>query len=470
MGVAWWRSLYWRIGVSFVVLVLAVVLAQGLIVSRALERSSQGLRTPPNVIATDVAFGVSAALSRDDDARLETVVRDRASGWTDVHVVLHDGRVVSASSTPLSPGLLAAMREAIADTPVDRRSPPHVEGPVVTAPVQVDGQLRGLVVMPPPPRGMFSEAGRLLSLPGTLVLLAAAAFAAFVIFAPARRRLGDLERAANRIWRGDLQARASATGGDEIARVAQAFNRMGDEIAARDEALRRSDELRRQMLADVSHELKTPLTAMRGFIDTLQMPEVATDDARRTRYFETLSRETRRLERLVADLLDVARFESGAIELDVQVFDTARLFEHVARRHEQASRELGVALVVEVEPDADQVTGDPHRLEQALENFVANALRHTPSGGTVMLSARVEGSELRLAVADTGRGIPADHLAHVFERFYKADPSRAGAETGSGLGLSIVKAIARRHGGRVGVESRPGHTVFSLWLPAAPTS
>jgi two-component system sensor histidine kinase BaeS len=208
---------------------------------------------------------------------------------------------------------------------------------------------------------------------------------------------------------------------------------------------------------------------MRGFIDTLQMPEIAADEVRRARYFDTLSRETRRLERLVADLLDVARFESGAIELDEQVFDTARLFEHVVRRHEQAARDLGVTLIVDVAPDADQVTGDPHRLEQAIENFVANASRHTPAGGAVTLSAHSDGTGLRLGVVDTGRGIPAEHLTHVFERFYKADPSHARADTGRGLGLSIVKAIAERHGGRVGVESRPGHTVFSLWLPGSPS-
>ena len=121
---------------------------------------------------------------------------------------------------------------------------------------------------------------------------------------------------------GDLQARAPEEGGDEIALVARAFNRMGEQLAERDDALRQVDLLRRQMLADVSHELKTPLTAMRGFIETLQMPEIAGDEERRTRYFATLERETRRLERIVADLLDVARLENDVTDFEMRVFAT----------------------------------------------------------------------------------------------------------------------------------------------------
>ncbi len=131
-------------------------------------------------------------------------------------------------------------------------------------------------------------------------------------------------------WRAAISgARAPEEGGDEIARVAHSFNRMASELAARDEALRTADRLRRQMLADVSHELKTPLTSMRGYIETLQMPELSSDAERRTRYFTTIERETRRLERIVSDLLDLARLESGAGPLDVRVFSIERLFQQV---------------------------------------------------------------------------------------------------------------------------------------------
>jgi signal transduction histidine kinase len=322
-----------------------------------------------------------------------------------------------------------------------------------------------VLVLESRPTGIRHELGRLLSLPSTLLLMVASVVVALVVFNPARRRLAALEDAAQRLGAGDLTARAPQSGGDEIARVAAAFNRMAGELEARDAALRTSDALRRQMMADVSHELNTPLTAMRGYIETLRMPEVALDAERRDRYFETIDRETRRLERIVKDLLDLARYEHGGVVLQRRLFDIARLFENVAGRHEREAQAKAVAIRIHVEPRADQVVADPDRVEQAIENLVANALRHTPSGGTITLSATQADGIATVSVTDTGGGIAPQHLPHVFERFYKADAARAGESTGSGLGLSITKAIVERHGGTIRVTSEPGRTTFTILLP-----
>lgn len=322
-----------------------------------------------------------------------------------------------------------------------------------------------MLVLQSRPAGIPHELARLLSLPSTVVLMVAAIVVALVVFNPARRRLAALEPAAHRLGEGDLTARASHAGGDEIARVAAAFNRMAGELETRDAALRASDALRRQMMADVSHELKTPLTAMRTYIETLRMPEVALDTERRDRYFETIDRETRRLERIVKDLLDLARYEHGGVVLQRRLFDIERLFENVAGRHEQAAHTKGVAIRIAVDPAVDQVVADPDRIEQAIENLVANALRHTPSGGTIMLSATLADGIATLSVSDSGGGIAPEHLPHVFDRFYKVDASRAAESTGSGLGLSITKAIIERHGGTIRVTSQPGRTVFTILLP-----
>jgi len=346
-----------------------------------------------------------------------------------------------------------------------------VPGPVVMAPIQIARELRGLVVMPPPPPPsggpVVRDIGRLLSWPGALVLILAATIAAAVIFEPARRRLKALEEATERFGAGDLTARAPERGGDEMARVASAFNRMATELAARDEALRTSDKLRRQMLADVSHELKTPLTAMRGYVETLNMDQradVVLDAATRERYFGILERETSRLDRIVRDLLDLARLENGAASMDVRVFDVQRLFDHVIARHEGEAQARQMSLTARVAPGADQIVGDPDRLEQVVENLVANALRHSPDGETVALSASTRNGDVVLSVRDSGDGIPAEHLAHVFERFYKVDAARANG-SGSGLGLSISNAIVKQHGGAIDVTSRPGETTFTITLP-----
>jgi two-component system sensor histidine kinase BaeS len=312
---------------------------------------------------------------------------------------------------------------------------------------------------------VLGDAARLLSLPGTLVLLAATAVAAVVIFAPARRRLRALEEAAERFGGGQLDARAPEGGRDEIARVAGAFNRMADELKARTDAVRTGDRLRRQMLADISHELRTPLTTMRGYLDTLEMSDLTLDEDTRRRYLGTVRGETRRLERIVMDLLDLARYENGVAPLETQVLDIGRVFASLLQRHEREAGVAGVTLRGHVADGADQLTADPVRLEQALSNLLANAIRHTPSNGTIDLAARPASQGIELSVADSGRGIAPEHLPHVFERFYKVDHARAAGAGGSGLGLSIVKAIVERHGGTIAVTSAPGRTAFVLTLP-----
>lgn len=254
-------------------------------------------------------------------------------------------------------------------------------------------------------------------------------------------------------------------GSDEIAYLAAAFNRMASDLAARDEALRTSDRLRRQMLADVSHELKTPLTAMRGYVETLHMSDIRLDAATRERYFATLERETARLDRIVKDLLDLARLENRVGSLDVRLFAMQRVFEHVAHRHEQEAKMRRVAIRTHVDDMADQITADPGRIEQVVENLVANAIRHAPPEGTVEMSATTQGASILVTVADTGAGIPPEHLPYVFDRFYKVDDARANCSEGSGLGLSISKAIVESHGGTMTVASEPGRTVFAFTLP-----
>jgi signal transduction histidine kinase len=343
---------------------------------------------------------------------------------------------------------------------------------VMTSRIMVAGVVKGLVVMPPPndpgppPNFILQGLGRVLSLPGTGVLLVASALAAFFVFGPARRRLRALEEATDRLGAGDLAARAPESGGDEIARVAWSFNRMARELAAREEAVRESDRLRRQMFADVSHELKTPLTAIRGYLETLRMTELALDAATRDRYLVTAERETMRLDRLVRDLVDLARFENAIVTLNVRPCDVHRLVGLVVERYEGEAQRSQITFTANIAESVDQWTIDPNRIDQALDNLVANAIRHTPTGGSVTIDARATATEAVLEVTDSGEGIPQEHLPYIFDRFYKADAARSGGPSrGSGLGLSIVKAIVERHGGTIQVVSRPGRTCFTITLP-----
>jgi len=467
----WYRSLYLRIALSFLVFVVVVLAAQSVMFSYIMSRSPGPFpgRTP-NSVAIMVAADLGATLTEDPAVDLpEYLAREYGRLQFHIYAVMKDGRVAANTSSVLPDSLRRSMEEVLAATDFKRTggTPAPSGPPVVTAPIQIARELRGMVVVPPGPQGSMiaGDLGRALSVPGTAVLIVATAVAAFFIFSPARRRLRVLEAAAERLGSGDLAVRAPEGGGDEIAHLAAVFNRMAGELAARDEALRTSDRLRRQMLADVSHELKTPLTAMRGYLETLHMADVAIDAETRDRYFATVERETLRLDRIVKDLLDLARLENGVGSLEARVFAIQRVFEHVIERHECETRARRIAVRAHVDDAADQVFGNPDQLEQVIENLVANAIRHTPDGGTVALRATAPDDSVVLSVMDSGPGIPAEHVSHVFDRFYKADAARANGAEGSGLGLSIAKAIVARHRGTIHLTSAPGQTVFTVTLP-----
>ena len=202
----------------------------------------------------------------------------------------------------------------------------------------------------------------------------------------------------------------------------------------------------------------TPLTAMRGYLETLALPGAVPDDETRDRYLRVVTEETSRLESIVGDLLDLARLEGGGSVLHREAVPLDWLFARVAERHEVGMRDRGIRLDREIAPGAERLDGDARRLEQVLQNLAANAVRHTPPGGRIRLSAEPRSGRVVIRVSDSGTGIAAEHLPFVFDRFYKADESRAqGDGLGSGLGLSIVKAIVEGHGGQISVLSEPGH-------------
>jgi len=465
----WYRSFYFRIGFVFVVFVVVVVIAQNAIVGVMMSRTGGPAfpGRPPNNVAAILAADVGSALAADPQLDVDEYLRREYARARPLFVMTKDGRVASNGGGALSDAVRASIDAALHGRAFDAANEPRIEGPpTVTAPIQVGGELRGMAVLPPmaPGSPVLRDLTRMLSVPGTLVLIAGTTIAAALIFAPARRKLQALEIATERLGSGDPTARAPEVGGDEIARVARAFNRMAGELAARGEALGTSDRLRRQMLADVSHELKTPLTAMRGYLETLRMG-VALDAATRDRYLATVERETLRLDRIVQDLLDLARLESGVGPLNVRLFSVRRLFDQIVQRHERDAGLQRIGIRTSVSEEADQIAADPERLEQVIENLTANALRHTPAGGIVELTAEMDRSTAVIRVIDSGEGIAREHLPFVFERFYKVDAARASASARSGLGLSIAKAIVTRHRGAIDVESEPERTVFTIALP-----
>jgi two-component system, OmpR family, sensor kinase len=355
--------------------------------------------------------------------------------------------------------------------------PPDAEGRgggrrFESAPITVGGEEVGLVIVPteaPPVFVAVREMGPTLAWFALGLLGVGAAVTALVIFRPTHNRLRALERAASALGQGQTDVRAVEGGGDEVSSLARTFNRMAEDLDARATALSASDRARRQLLADVSHELMTPLTAIRGYTETLGMSDLQLDEPTRERYLAIIGEETRKLEELIGDLLDLARLEGGGGTLDFKDVAISELFGRVVDRHGPTIRDRRITVVPRIEPADLGVRGDPQRLEQALQNLASNALRHTPEGGTIELGASIGADGVHIRVADSGPGIPTEHLARVFDRFYKVDPSRSVSSTasGSGLGLSIVQAIVERHGGRITASNgAKGGAIFEIVLPA----
>lgn len=491
---AFGRSLYWRIGLGFI-LFLGITLGLQFALFIWVAGATEG--GMPERMGRDfaelVASEFESALDRDAALDLEAYAKQRISELHRPAVIMFaDGRTVAPAGVDVPRGMRmppfrrrggpGGERGERGGPDRDRRPPPGLDGPPpgalsrmsfggprrgpVMAPIEHNGEVVAMVWVPPL-TGLSRVAdtiGTPLAIGAFLLLIVGTALAALVIFRPAQARLRALEDAARRFGEGDLSARAPAIGGDEVSAVAAAFNRMAADLAARQVQLVDADRVRRQLLADVSHELMTPLTAIRGYAETLALPQFAPPSIEGTRAVKVIQEEGERIERLVGDLLDLARFEAGGISLARESVDVDELFERVSERHAKTAQDKQVSIVIEPHDEDLRLVGDPMRIEQAVQNLAANALKHTPPGGTIRLNARRDGDRVTLTVSDSGIGIPAEHLPYVFDRFYKADRSRS--QSGSGLGLSIVKAIIERHGGTVSVRSTPNvETVFEVALP-----
>jgi HAMP domain-containing protein len=302
----------------------------------------------PGRLGMSVALDLANLLERDPQTDLTQYVREQYAQYEHpFFVMMADGRLITSGSQSFAEPLLQMARARLArpdafplrpggrgmrgfDGPRGDRDP---YGPAFArpAPIVVGGRLAGVVVVPPqPPFGfLLGRYAPLLALVAGVVLVVGTVLTSVLIFGPARRRLRDVEIAARRFGAGDLTARAPERGGDEIAAVAVAFNHMARDLSARADALAESDRVRRQLLADVSHELTTPVTAMRGYLETLAMPELRLDDATRTRYLKIIGDETARLERLIGDLLELARLEGGGGTIRTSNVSVAELFDRV---------------------------------------------------------------------------------------------------------------------------------------------
>jgi signal transduction histidine kinase len=280
-------------------------------------------------------------------------------------------------------------------------------------------------------------------------------------------RIITLNIAATEIAQGNLQARVPVIGSDEMAGLAHTFNEMATQLETAARKQRELGILRRDLVAWVGHDLRTPLASIRVIVEALA-DGVVQDSATVQRYLQTAQRDICSLSQLIDDLLEMAQLDAGGLQLERQPNSISDLISDTLESFSAQAERQGVRLEGSCAPGVDPVWIDAQQIGRVLANLVGNALRHTPAGGTVNVRASTTSEGAQIKVSDTGEGISADDLPHVFEQFYRDEKSRSRATGGAGLGLAIAKGIVEAHDGRIWVESKPGQgTHLCFTVPAA---
>lgn len=320
----------------------------------------------------------------------------------------------------------------------------------------------GAVTTASQPIGMVSQQERFQAVvdQGLLISAFAALTAAVVVSLFVSRRIVEplqaLSFTSQRLARGYYHERTSIQSDDELADLSQSINQLA-------EALEQTEQRRLALLADVAHELRTPLTTIEGYMEGLIDGVIRPED----RIFAMIQHEAVRLKWLIEELALLSRAEAGQLRVTLRPTALPRLFEHVAAQFQPQFNSKHVQLTWKLPPDLPLIMADADRLEQIIINLLSNALRYTPAGGSVTLSAEAHDFFVQIGVRDTGIGIAAEHLPHIFERFYRVDKSRARQSGGTGIGLTITRHLVYAQGGEIWVDSDgAGHgATFYVTLP-----
>jgi signal transduction histidine kinase len=517
------RSIRWRLVASYVLLALLAVCVVGVMSLTLLRRSLEGqevenLRANAATIATQAYLRMwpnprptqllqlvqtSAFLGnvrvRILDSAQKTVLADSGPGdQSGVAMWIEGGNYVTFGSgnTPLNGPLFLLPSGKVSNLPADGsvtitsvrrvdtpwgsvlvfqtndnsspqaapKPPAAPTGPTVTAPIGDTASPIAYVEVSGGP-DLVSQALATTQTAFLWAALIASLIAALVGFFVGRgltAPLGGLSKAAARMSAGDLSVRAPHSGRDEIGQLADQFNHMAGALETSFKQLSSERDALQRFVADASHELRTPITALQTFTDLLQ-GSASGDSQARAEFLNESQRQLSRLEWITHNLLDLSRLDAGIGSLDLSTQDAGDLARTVVTSFEPQAREKGLSLTLSIPSEPVVLNCDGARIEMALSNLVQNALKFTPSGGHVEVALEAGESAARWWVQDDGPGIAPEDQPHIFERFFRA--ANPGVE-GSGLGLAIVRSIAEAHGGKVWVESQPGAgSKFVIELP-----
>ncbi len=449
------RSLRVRLLLAQLLVVLVALGTIGLLASKATQSEFQRYLdrgSTQRMRRIDATFGAYYAELGSWEG-IQPVVERLAQVFGERLVLVDTAGTVVADSAKLLLG-----------TPLGSKNPQIVA--VITFRGVPVGTLRSVPPSEPPPPGFeaffLASVNRWL-MAGVLVACLAGGVLSLALSRQVVKPIAALTTAAREMEKGDLTQRVQHVANDEIGELGHAFNAMAD-------ALQRGEALRRNMVSDVAHELRTPLSNIRGYLEALRDGVIQADAA----VIASLHEEALMLSRLVEDLQELSLAEAGQLKLQRQPADLRSVIQQAVDVMQPEAADKKLKLSADLPADLPLVDADCERIGQVLRNLLANALAYTSEGGSVIIAAQAKGPQIELSVRDTGTGIGPQDLPYVFERFYRADKSRARKTGGSGLGLAIVKQLVEAHGGHVWAESALGAgSTFSFTLPvteAAPVA
>ena len=481
------HSLYTKLAIIITALFGLVALVFVLLMSQATERYQQEVAQKLNAtLAAHIVDG--QPLFKDgqiDHAALENLFHNLMviNPRVELYLLDTDGRILDFSAPP---GKVQRKRVDLA--PVrhfirgDYTPPLHGEDPrslerhkvFSAAPINVDGRRAGYlyVILASEQYDSVAQmlAGSYVMKINTLLSLLVVVFAllaGLLLFALLTRRLRRLTRAVENFQHAGFNgALPRGRGrGDEIDRLTLSFNAMAERIATQVQRLQDTDTQRRELVANVSHDLRTPLASLQGYLETLRLKGEGLSGAERMHHLEVAHRHCEHLGRLVEELFDLARLDANEVQPVLEPFSLPELVQDVVHKFELCARQHDVALLARYDETLPFVVGDIALIERVMDNLLENALRHTPAGGTVTVAIQPVGEAVAVQIIDTGSGIASDDLPFIFERFYQSDKMRT--RGGAGLGLAIARRIVELHGRTIRADSTLGRgTTFAFDLPA----
>ncbi len=286
-----------------------------------------------------------------------------------------------------------------------------------------------------------------------------------IVFRLLTSRLRHVSETVKSFEQGQLEKRVSVNSEDEVGLLGSSFNQMADTLVSNMEEIKQIDKLRRELVANVSHDLRSPLASIQGYLETILQKEPSIKPEERSKYYEIVLRNTKKLGTLIEELFELSKFDAQDVQPDMEQVSMAELAQDLVQQFKPLAEQKGITLkaVLPDEP-SNLVYADIALMERAISNLIDNALKHTPEGGTVSIVSKNDDNNVSFTISDTGKGIAEENIQRIFDRFYQEDPSRT-VGSGAGLGLSIAQKILELHGSKLSVESGSGKgTSFSFVL------